>query len=347
MQAINFAAGHIWRRSRLIRRRRSSCAYTLTEMMVATAILLAIMTMVLGMVQMTSKVWSQSNARLQSFQSARHAFETMTRSLGQATLNTYWGYDNPTTPTQYLRKSELHFISGTAAGLNLPSALNARTHAFFFQTPLGVDNSAGGSTRLRSLLNACGYYVAFGSDAAFRPSFLLSPNKYRYRLYQFLQPTDKLDVFKPGIANDWFLKPLALAKPPVQPLADNVVALIVLPRRSTDGTGAGTVLCPTYSYDTRSAPSTDPRSNQLPPQVDIILVAVDEPTAERWSKRYGTTAPPLGLETLFTQASSDSTTFQKLDQDLQTLETTLQAQGANYRVFRTSVLIQESKWSES
>ena len=79
--------------------------FTILELLVATAVLSLILVVMLSLITQTSSVWRSSSARIEAFQSARRGFENLTRSLEQATLNTYWDYDNPSNPTIYRRKS--------------------------------------------------------------------------------------------------------------------------------------------------------------------------------------------------------------------------------------------------
>ena len=79
------------------RRDRQSCqgAFTIVEVLVASSVLLMIVVLLLNMVTQTSKSWKATTGKIEQFRAARDAFDTMTRRLGQATLNTYLDYDNP------------------------------------------------------------------------------------------------------------------------------------------------------------------------------------------------------------------------------------------------------------
>ena len=323
-------------------------AFTLIEVMVSVGILAVIMLIVAGFTQQASRTWLSSQARVESFQGARAAFESMTRRLSQTTLNNYYGYDDPENPVRYLRKSELHFISGKSL------ITGQVTHAVFFQAPLGYapsDEYAGMDT----LLNACGYFIEYNGDEN-RPDFLdtLEPppgRRYRYRLMQFTQPSQNLAVYEwkeppnddsKGEPDDWFTKPLALTGDmrPVRTLAENIVALVVLPKRTKgDQTAQGlSLLTTTYEYDTRDT-GNKAALNQLPPLLEVVMVAIDEPSAQRLGNTE--TAPDLGQAELFKS-------YQKADdlrEDLAKLEQILTEKRLNYRVFRADVPIKTAKWS--
>ena len=109
------------------------------------------------------------------FRQARDGFDAISRRLSQATLNTYWDYDDPNVPTRYIRQSELRFLSGPTEGLAGATGGGRRwpTHGLFFQAPLGVSQpGADELTGMTTLLNSWGYFIEFGSDTAFRPDIL-------------------------------------------------------------------------------------------------------------------------------------------------------------------------------
>ena len=129
---------------------RLAAAFTLVEMLVSMAILSLIVLVLISITSQTAKTWRYTSGKVEEFREARTAFETVTSRLRQATLNTYWDYDNATTPTRYERRSELRFISGPVErDLSIGTGPNgsAITHAVFFHAPLGmVDMSQTAST---------------------------------------------------------------------------------------------------------------------------------------------------------------------------------------------------------
>jgi uncharacterized protein (TIGR02599 family) len=157
---------------------------------------------------------------VEQFQGARRGFESMTRRLSQATLNTYWDYEYKTEgsgknrklivgepPLGYARQSEMRFRSGAMETLAPKEGVLRPTHGVFFQAPLGLteDNEEGvlddGAEKLKTyrlnplgdLLNSWGYFVEAGTDQEFIPPFLTKVIKARkrYRLWQFMEPTER------------------------------------------------------------------------------------------------------------------------------------------------------------
>jgi uncharacterized protein (TIGR02599 family) len=89
--------------------------------------------------------------------------------------------------------------------------------------------------------------------------------------------------------------------------------------------------------------------NQLPPVVQIVMVAIDETSAARLASEHAG-VQNLGLETddLFRDASrleDDRSTPEPGDGDLHTLEQRLIAARIHYRIFSTNVAIRGAKWS--
>jgi len=314
-------------------------AFTLVELLVATGILILILGVMFSMISQTSNVWRTSSARIEAFQSARRAFDTLTRTLEQATLNTYWDYDDPNNPVAYKRKSELHFLitaSGTTGTPKIPGTPGAG-QAIFFQAPLNRTATTGiaGYENLTGLINACGFYVEYGSDSAWLPPHAATQARERFRLMQWMQNTESLTVYgKAG--NAWIASDAA----DVFPVADNVIALIIWPKEEGDPT---TPVLNSYSYDSRS----DARSsaiNQLPPVLKIALVAIDETSAVRLGSALQTTVTTC-MAGLFESPPIGSNPRDQFSEDIKTLGDRLTNKSINYRSFVTAVPMREAKWS--
>ena len=317
-----------------VHRRRG---FTLLELLVATSILAIILLLVFSITDQTSKALSRTTSQITAFQGARNAFTAITRQLSQATLNTYYDYvyDSFGQPKRYIRQSDLHYASGKSL---LPEQI---THATFFQAPLGYTVGTD-YENMDTLVNATGFFVTKGKDPE-RPSFLNSvpnspPDNVRYRLMQFLQPAEQLSIYAASPDSlDWFKTPLAAAKDrPAYQLADNVLALVLVPRLAYGDEKGNTyaAIGANFEYDSRIG-GTDPQpseQNQLPPVVEVIMVAIDENSAIKLGDK-----DPLPAN-VFTKVD-------QLEDDLKSVTGKLAADRLNYRVFRTIVSIRGSKWS--
>ena len=337
-------------------KRRTRPAFTLLELMVSMTVLALIMLLVFQMLDTTQKTFQGSRARASTFKEARVAFEGITRRIGQAMLNTYFDYKYPnnnplSTPTGYERKSDLHFISGQAKTLLTGGKYS--THCVFFQAPLGFSLRPENQS-LGSLLNSWGYFIERGDDRDQIPQFLSSYNysdasRERYRLMEFRPPTENMQVYGGNLRNsystDWFKTQINLQSaggvPFSRPLAENIIALVIEPKRS-DRPGA-TALAPRYEYDSRRFQKTnnsrDETKHQLPPLVEVTMVAVDEQSVLRNEQINGGTLEELVRVGLFTNQS-------QYESDLAILERDLVDKRITYRVFNETVAIRSSKFSD-
>lgn len=320
-----------------------------------------------GMVNQASGLWNYTTSKIEQFHAAENAFEAISTRLSQATLNTYWDYQRNTAgePQKYMRQSDLRFYSSdaeTALGSDPPKV----SHCIFFTAPLGFVNNPNYHP-LENLLNAWGYYVEFDSDKESRPPFLsaagaLPPERLRYRLMEFMQPSEELELYNEttGSASaamttstDWFTKPLAQKSPQSRShlRAENVIAMILLPKLSVEDDATGTKLAPNYTYDSSPGSSTGggnppplsgdlDQKNQLPPIVQVTLVAIDETSASRLAAKNGTNPPDFNISSLFKNAAN-------YDQDLNTLQKTLASSRVNYRIFTADVAIRGARWSRN
>ncbi len=177
---------------------------------------------------------------------------------------------------------------------------------------------------------------------------------------------------KDYVGKTWYQNPLKGASasggvqtPPITPnihvIAENIVAFVILPRLSIEDEeevkgAAGdpdlSPIAPRYEYDSSPVPGapdarynkgiTNPK-NQLPPLLQVTMVAVDEAGAQKLGYSQAT-LDPLGLSSKFKESkdySEDLLTSGPPD----SLENKLIAKRVNYRVFSTNVVIRGAKWS--
>jgi len=316
-------------------------AFTLIETLVAGAVLALIMALLLSVVSQTASVWRHSTQDIEAFQGARQAFQVLTRNLSLATLNTYWDYEFNAQgiPTRYRRNSELQFVIHPAGMSGFPGTPNTG-QAVFFQAELGRKALGYTGEYLPYLLNTLGFYVEFNSNAAWFPSMLngrLDP-AYRFRLMQVLEPSENFSVYT-GTENPSSWMPMTGA----YPLADNIIALVIAPRRSPAEEVERGPLVTELAYDSRVGAASTPQAitaNQLPPVLQVSLIAIDEQSARRLAN--GTAVPPALSAALANRFKNLSA----YEDDLKAVESALRDHNINYQVFSTSIPLRESKWSE-
>ena len=341
------------------------------------AVISVLLFMMVAMTEGASKTWKDGLSKVERFREARVAFDSMTRRLSRATLNTYWDYQyaeddvkKERAPVSYQRQSELRFRTGRMDRL-LPNGTPYRpTSGIFFQAPLGIVEDEEFNTMDR-LLNSTGFFLEIGDDREFIPEMLQSrvKTRVRSRLLQFDKPAEQLAVYQlqPGVPNDtWFTKSIEGKDRPVRVIAENILALVILPKLSQadevarEKTG-GKALCPKFDYDSTRVsnhlPPLDPPDpdinphNQLPPVVMVSMFAIDEESGQRLEDMAGGD-PQLGLDTqsIFQDAAKledRKTTSGKQAGDLSAFEQQLIDRKLKYRLFSTSVALRGAKWSRA
>lgn len=340
--------------------------------MTVLAILLGLIAQVMGQVQ---RAWSSASSRVSQFREARRAFDRLTRNLSQATLNNYvqYVYENNsdprvppsstlhTSPAGYSRYSELQFKCGSAVNILGGASANFPGKAVFFQAPLGTN---GMDINVPTALNAIGYFIEFGSDDTFRPDFLASvspalPYRFRYRLKEFRPPTEFNRVYDrtqrtkqvqqgtKGQQGLYWVSDDPLWPTWSRPVAENIVLLIISPRLATsDTTSSPTSIAPNYEYDssaTKLQVNQNPQDYQLPPMVEVIMVAISESSAVNLVRRSGSESggnPPLSLSNYFSDASDLAK-----QTDLNSIARYFVENRVNYRIFSSVIPIRNSKWN--
>jgi len=350
--------------------RREPQAFTLIELLVAMVVTLIIIAIMLAVFNQASLTMRTATAKINAFQSAQAGFDIMTQRLSDATLNTYLDYDSVTAPTTYLRRSDLDFYIGQNGNTFLPTlspAANANSgHSIYFQAPEGYSNGSTAYANTSGMLNACGYFIEFGPDTTYRPTLFTSgvtiQPRYRYRLMQAIQSTEYNGIYTDveGISVEsspaWILPLNNMALP----IAENVIALIIWPREDPSLDLIGNVLSTDYQYNSRQGfPTTAAagtpaayQAEQLPPILQLTIVAIDEVSAIRLQK--GTTAPAV-IEAALTGGTENppangaglfkTASATQYASDMASLENNLNACHIRNQVLTASVALRESKWS--
>ena len=350
--------------------RGARAGYTMTEMLVSMAVLAMILVLTTNMVSGTQKTLRSARSSAAQFRDARRAFEVLTRTLSQTTLNTYWDYDPPAPaiPTSYIRQSELHFVTGPASEVLNDSDIYG--HCVFFNAPFGYAGSdATGKNRgsdqyrdLETLLNAWGYYVTYADDDD-APPFIqaLQPDrisvKKGFRLMEFRQPSEELSIYKDKLrtvsnkttAYNWFRADL---KNHSRVVAENIIAMVIRPvvsEENAEEKGRDRWwIAPDYLYDSRgkqlntmSGNAADASQNQVPPVLELTLVAVEEKSYLRYEQTGGDPKTQIGnlVNGLFDDPEEIQEDIEKLSEELDKLR-------ISFRVFQASVGLRTAKWSD-
>jgi uncharacterized protein (TIGR02599 family) len=344
-------------------------AFTLVEVLVSMVILAMIMLIITQVIGQAQRSWQSASSRVTQFREARIAFDTITRNLRQATLNSYRNFvyaNNTQVPTDikeapvgYKRYAELGFRTDTAATLVSGGGSSAALpgHGVIFQAPLGKSITQGPIPgiplydQLKSLLCIRGYFVRYSSDSAFVPSGLNGrlEEKNRYRLYEYRPPSEVNSAYNEAAMGAgtgvWTTINTATSAAYIAPVAENIVLLILAPSFAQAGDAAaaapqlssqekGSV----YTYNSylgaAGASGSAIEQHRLPRAVQVSLVAIDEESAKRLAEQNGGSPPDL-----LGKSGASFTNPEVFTQDMDSLKRTLTEMRMNYRVFSSTVFI--------
>ncbi len=158
---------------------------------------------------------------------------------------------------------------------------------------------------------------------------------------QVLEPTEKNMFYSSSGANAWISGSTNTAIP----IADNIIALIV---RAQDPASDPPDISDTYSYDTYDPANSSPgptntqkaTSQQLPPVLQITMVAIEEASAQRMEQG---SSEPNQIKTALAGKFSDPAQY---DSDMKDLEQSLIDAGIRYQIYSGAVPLLEAKWTK-
>jgi uncharacterized protein (TIGR02599 family) len=340
--------------------------FSLIELMVAMGILTILMLMMTALLDQIQRSWRFSESRISQFREARVAFDVMAKNMGQASLNTYWDMvvDQDGVIEKYAPTSELHFITlnNVSQDISATSTQSPRGHAIFFQAPLGFSTQY---RNLNNLFNARGYFVSWGSDKRFKPSFVESPERYRFRLMEFRPPAESNQVFQDGKDerdkgsaqqfDQWYKQALSVGEGDFEshlnPLAENILAIIISPRDSLESASGSrsqnySEIASGYSYNSNDPNRMDDPDDefssftqQVPPLIRLTMIAIDETAAVQHENGSNIPAEIYGdIGSRFMETQNFAT-------DIEAVSAALNREKINHKVFSTLVLLRSAKWT--
>ena len=231
-----------------------------------------------------------------------------------------------------------------------------------------------------NLVACMGYYVDFNSDLDERPDFLAArtdtnPERQRFRLMQLRVPPEQSLLYSSAVdlnkatsragVLQWFRGPFppggATRNDHAVVLADNILAIIIVPRyiavemkplNESTSTGKEDSITTTrpvddYYYDSREYQwgEKDEKGrasyHQLPPVVELTLVAAEERSFDRLAMSMGDTALRDKVNTIF---SGLFERYENQEKDMEKVGKELTALKLQHRMFSTSVSLRGSKW---
>lgn len=284
---------------------------------------------------------------------------------------------------QFVCGKTTHLLASASGGDTLYPGHGVFFQAPLGVTRLVASNGTTVNTEnMVNLLCGRGYFVQWGDDTSFRPPFLNSINtvspRFRYRLMEYSPTAESNQIyFDPTNPTNlaerrsitirskmWFQDALtrtvqqgdnAATRAFTRPVAENIIALVISPQLETSSTSGTdpTSIAPNYEYDSTQltgASSASPQGNQhlLPPLLKVTMVAVDSAAGERMAETgntglQNTVASAVGP--LFTSAINYNSPNSSYNQDLRTLQQVLTQNHINYRVFTSTVMMKQARWS--
>lgn len=322
--------------------RRGQQGFSLVELLVSMAVLSLLLTLMGRVMDGSTRAWKQGRNKVARFAEARQAFETIQHRLSQATLATTWTYRQdpsaPTIPLEFVPSSNLFFRSGQAADLFAggPSG-TMHGHGVLFAAPIGWDVTPG-RERFRGLLNLCGFFVSHGPDDDI-PNAAQNAgvtSRQRFRLFEMCQPASELTFADTSAESVSSPAPVSAAR--AKPLAGNIILLVISPMGTErpDAQTNAPFLSPDYRYDSAA------NNHELPASVRVVLVAIDEESAER--VRSAGRESGLLPQKLFTHAAGSA----DLDRDLEDLRQHLDhgvGVRVAYQIFDATIALPASRWN--
>lgn len=232
-----------------------------------------------------------------------------------------------------------------------------------------------------NLLCGRGYFVNWGDDRAFRPAFLETLTtvrpRFRYRLMEYSPTAERNRIYDSGLrpivdptdpkknfSKQWFQLDLAAGAQAalgetaanrafVRPVADNVICLVVAPLQDSKATTGP--IAPQYEYDSLLPlnPGVSPAGfgsqgtqHLLPPLIKITMIVVDTAAAERLAEDTTLRSSVAGaLQGRFVDATGLDNPGSAYHQDLAAIQAFLVERRINYRIFSTTVIMKQARWS--
>jgi hypothetical protein len=249
------------------RRWRGGAGASLLEMLVSMVVLSLLMVWMVQVLSGAMRVWTLGREKMGRFKGVREGISVMEDRLSQVMAGNRWEYEYegvaPAIPRAYVVASELRFRSGVAAWQMEPTGdRQLRGHAVSFVSR--GRGHGGGASEGGSGMRGGAFFVAYGEE---RGGLEGMERKRRYRLYETSEPLRR------GVDGGFEVGWRSRAVERAWVVAENVVLLVVVPMRETIGDEAPVVLGCRYD-------SAD-WGHEVPPQVRILMVGIDEGSAER------------------------------------------------------------------
>jgi uncharacterized protein (TIGR02599 family) len=300
---------------------------SLLELLVSMAVVSVLMVLMVQVLSGALRVWTLGRAKMERYRAGREGMVVLEDRLSHVSMAQRWEYEYepgaPAIPKAYVAASELRFVCGPAE-LWLDSQAGRRLtgHTVMYARS---GREAGGSEKGGQMRSGA-FFVAYGEEP---PGGAVGvEKKRRHRLYEVSEPV----VWGEGalFGEGWRGRGVERGRM----VAENVVLLVVVPMREKVMDNG--VLTLGSRFDSAE------HGHEVPPQVRLILVGIDEASAERLeAANLLEGLVPGGLFDEWEDAGD-------LEADLAVLRRRFDGEmgmPVSYQIFDTTVAIPTSRWN--
>lgn len=233
-------------------------AFTLIELLVAMAVLALLVVLLMGIVDSGTKLWRQSESRVDSYREARAALGIMSRDLVNALAA---GSTN-----NFLVNGSPSAFAKLGNVLNLETNTNYAGAALFLASFPRTAQFSTTANENKSDVCEVGYFLAFGKTSAVSAGVGTNSMSDTLNLYRYFHGSD--GTYSNLVANTLFANPApTLMGDKTELLARNVTGFRIT-AYSTNASGLPVAFVPTTNQP-------------LPVLVEISITAVNQDTAKR------------------------------------------------------------------
>lgn len=249
-------------------------AFTLIELLVAMAVFAILVVMLMGMVDSASKLWRQSENRMDSYRETRAAIAIMSRDLRNALAGTNTNYI-------LLNENAYPFLADAEKSTNYAGAI-------FFLAAEPANAQQTGSNR--SDVSMVGYFLAYGNSSMVAAAQAGSA----MNLYRYFRSSDVTYAKMSNSTASPFDTNILTSDGSVELLARNIKSFRVT------------------ALDTNSTPYVATTNAPLPPMVKIEIVALNKDTSKKMRSKDDWTNSLSALSNVVIQNSQTFSTRENL-----------------------------------
>lgn len=252
--------------------KNSPLAFTILELLVAMAVFSLLIVMLMGMVDSASKLWRETESRVDSYREARAAMRIISHDLGNALAGTNLNAIR-------INNDAYAFLTNAETDVNRASAI------FFFSVqPANAQNSDAN----KSDVCLIGYFLAYDKTSALAGVNTNVPQTMN--LYRFFLSSDQTFAAIVNRTIPSFGASIGALHDKVELLARNITRFHI------------------DALDTNGSPYVSSTNKPLPPIIQIQLTAINTETARKLNSKSEWVTPTGGLAKITTKNEQNFST---------------------------------------